>query len=59
MHQRHSTHPSPKAHVVLSLRQGKINTRRKVRPAQGDWKSAVKNFEKKFPSVSNHMKTGI
>lgn len=55
MHQSDSTHPSSKAHVVSPLRQGTNNTSRKARPAQGDLKSTLKNFERKFPSVFNHM----
>lgn len=54
------TNTSSKAHVVVPLRQSANNTRRKVRPAQGDLKSTLKNIERKFPSVFNHViKTSI
>lgn len=59
MHQSNSTRPSSKARV-LPLRQSTNNARRKVRPAQGDLKSTLKSFERKFPSVFNLvMKTSI
>lgn len=51
MHQNYSTYPSSKAQVVLPLRQSTNNTRREVRPAQGDFKPTFETFEGKFPSV--------